>query len=201
MSDAELLKLLERLFDGDTSAFETLSDVLEPVMHWEAGKMLRKWASGPRDGERIRQLVRDLVQESWIALIEKDYRALREWRPETLPLKAWVGYLTRRRAAQFLRSPRSQLREPTVPDDEIPPRPSERTPERIVLGDDLLQKVYLCLMARSSAVDMDTFDRLFLLEQSTAEIRAATGRSSDAIYQCKHRLRDRAEACREQVTS
>ncbi len=193
-------ELVNRALDGAPDAQSLLVARLAPDIHINVAKMLRRWRTGSAAGRQLSQEIGDLVQEVFVELWQNDGRVLRRWDPEILPLGAYVGYIAKRRAAQVLRSPRSHWREEPSQTKELDRNDPRRTPEDRSSARDLLDKVYLCLIASFGPDDFHLFDLLLNRECSPREAAEDTGKTLDAIYKWRSRLYQRARKCLDQLS-
>ena len=193
-------ELLQRALDGDSDAQRTLIEKLTPEIHFNVAKMLRRWRTGSAASRHLRQEIEDLVQEAFLELVKDDFKALRRWDPERLPLDAYVGYIAKIRTAGFLRSRRSPWREDPNPWEDLDRDDPGATPEDRALTHDEFTKIWLCLVASFSAEDFHLFDLLFIQQVSPKEATEITGKSIDAIYKWRSRLYERARKCRDELS-
>ncbi len=194
-------KLVDRVLAGDRRAQEILIEELTPTLQWEVGKMLRKWRKGAAAGRDLAQEVADLTQEAWLAILERDYKALRDWKPHRLPLKGWVGYVARIRAAQLLRSPRAQWREEPWAPDDLPEEPGDDSPEGSMVAKNRLEAIYLCLIAKFKPIDFVLFDLYFVQQEVVEVICQQLDRKRNTVDKWRSRLSKRAEACDQLVSN
>lgn len=138
------------------------------------------------------QEAEDLVQEVWLHLLARDRLVLAQWNPARgLTLRSYVSLVARRRVISRLRlhhARRFRACDPDACDATPGTMPASRVEQR-TLSRQWLAKIEAHLRVHTSSRGMDMFRRLFLLEQSTAEIAEATDLSHDAVYQWRRRLR------------
>lgn len=188
-------ELVSRALDGDSDAQKLLVERLTPEIHFNVAKMLRRWRTGSAAGRQLSQEIEDLVQEVFVELWQNDSRVLRRWEPAILPLHAYVGYIAKRRAAQILRSPRSQWREEPSQIEELDRNDPGRSPEDKSSASNLLEMVLLCLFASFSPDDFRLFKLLIHERCTPKEAAEKTGKTLDAVYKWRSRLYQRARKC------
>jgi RNA polymerase sigma-70 factor (ECF subfamily) len=199
-SNLALATLLERFLAGDRHALRALLDGLAPVIQARAARALarRKGASG-RDP---RQDLHDMVQEVFLALLDRDARALRAWqRDRGLSLENFVGMLAEQQVAAILRTGR---RSPWTDD------PTEtgalETHVGVADGDldmivsrELLQGVLARLREELTPRMLHLFYCLWVDELDVATICEQTGMQREAVYMARSRITHRARAIAEEL--
>ena len=178
---------LEGSLEGDEAALRFLVEQLTPVI---ARRVIRSLIRCGRPATGCRDLIRDLTQDVFLDLFEKDARILRGWNPEKgLSLENFVGLVAERRTLRRLSRPQYEppLAEPA---GKAASRPGgEADPERQTLAradwEGLLDRV----QERASPLGWRLFQLLFVEERSVAEIEEETHLRRDAIYAWRSRLR------------
>jgi RNA polymerase sigma-70 factor (ECF subfamily) len=174
---------------GDEAALAALVRRLTPVVQARAARALLRAGRGA--GPRLRQELKDLVQEVFLALFEGQGRILRSWDPERgLSLENFVGLVTERQVLSILRSgKRDPWRlDPTL-DSELDSVSPEASPEAAAASKQALEQLLDRLRGCLSPLGWRLFELLYLRETSVEEVERETGLSSAAVYAWRSRLR------------
>jgi len=142
-------------------------------------------------GERLREELKDLVQQVFLALFESGGRILASWEPERgLSLNNFVGLVTERQVLSILRSgKRDPWKEDPTLIEELDSASSEAGPEQQAASREELEQLLDHLRATLSPLGWRLFDLLYLQEHSVPEIERDTGLSAAAVYAWRSRLR------------
>lgn len=181
--------LVERALGGDEAALTRLVERLTPVVQARVARALLRAGRGA--GPRLRQELKDLVQEVFLALIERGGRILASWEPARgLSLENFVGLVAERQVLSLLRSgKRDPWREDPTLDSELDGASPDVSPEGAALAKQALEQLLDKLRACLSPQGWQLFDLLYLHERSVDEVEQATGLSSAAVYAWRSRLR------------
>lgn len=181
--------VLDAALDGDPEAMRRLVTMLRPVVQAEVAWTLTQRAPHGR-GRDPQQEVQDLVQEVFVALLERDHRRLRSWDPERgRSLKSFVRLLARHRVVAVLRSrPRSPWTEEPAAANDLPtpaePGHGDRVAARVAVQQ-VLGHVSTTMPARSAQI----FEALYLEEASVEEVCRTHDLSRDAVYSWRLRFK------------
>lgn len=180
---------LKRALAGDHAAVARLVERLTPVVHARAARALLRAGRGA--GPRLRQELKDLVQEVFLALFEGGGRILQSWAPERgLSLENFVGLVTERQVLSILRSgKRDPWREDPTLASELESVSPEAGPETVVASKQALERLLERLRGCLSPLGWRLFELLYLQERSVSEVEQATGLKSAAVYAWRSRLR------------
>lgn len=182
--------LVERCLAGETQALEELVDLLTPVIQARVARILLR-RSQEQEPRNLRHEIEDLTQEMFVILFADEGKVLRSWRPDRgLSLENFAGLVSERQVTSILRSgKRNPWREDPTLTEELD-EPSPRVdPETEVATRDELQQLLDALRETLSPEGWHLFDLLFLRELSVEQIYRETGKSPDAIYAWRSRLR------------
>jgi RNA polymerase sigma factor (sigma-70 family) len=192
---------------GDPSAVRTLIEAMAPVVHARVVRALHRRHDAR--GRDLAQDVADFTQDVFVALFSEDGKALRSWDPQRgLSFQNFVGLLAQRRVASLLRvRKRNPWSDQTVRDSEpaLLPALHEEPIEAGAASRELLGQLLTHLESTLSTRGLDLFQRLYVDEQTVAEVCKQTGLSSNAVHQWRRRLgllaRDALEKLRHQRDS
>jgi RNA polymerase sigma factor (sigma-70 family) len=195
MTTEDKADLLRQALSGDAAAQTRLVALLTPVIQARVARTLlvnRFRLAGGRD---VREEVKDLSQDVFVALFERNARVLRSWKPERgLSLENFVGLVAKCEVLSFLRSRRRNPwpEDPSLSEDEIDPETEDPGPEEIVASREHLALLLDCLYEELSPLGWRMFELLFVQDLSQAEVEAVSGLSAEAVYKWKSRLRSMA---------
>jgi RNA polymerase sigma-70 factor (ECF subfamily) len=132
---------LSEALAGDARALNRLIAALTPVVQARVARALLARRALRAGGRNMRQDVEDLTQEIWIALFSNGARVLRSWQAERgLSLENFVGLVSERHVASFLRSGRrNPRREELATGEEIEATTDAPGPEEITAGREQLR--------------------------------------------------------------
>jgi RNA polymerase sigma-70 factor (ECF subfamily) len=196
MSSDDSAELVRRALARDPSAQRELVARLTPVIQARVARTLLTYRFRLAGGRDVREEVKDLSQDVFLALFDRDGRVLRDWQPERgLSLENFVGLVAKRQVLSFLRSGRRNPRkeEPLLASDEIEMVFLGSNAEEIVASREQLNLLLDRLREELSPLGWRMFDLLFIQDLSQAEVQAATDLSADAVYAWRSRLRFRAQ--------
>jgi DNA-directed RNA polymerase specialized sigma24 family protein len=181
-----LVALVQRANAGDRAALRRLiEEVLSPVVQARVARVLLRRSAGRWDA---RQAMKDLAQQVFVHVFET--RALARWDPARGSLQSFVGLI----AENFVRSIlRSRVQSPftLVPTDDEKLElhlPGGDGHEEVVITRDALRQ----LDEAFDDAELDEFYLFFIDERSIEDVCALTGKSRDAVYKQRQRLRDKA---------
>jgi RNA polymerase sigma-70 factor (ECF subfamily) len=196
MSSEDSAELVRRALARDPSAQRELVARLTPVIQARVARTLLARRSRLAGGRDWREEVKDLSQDVFLALFDRDGQVLRDWQPERgLSLENFVGLVAKRQVLSFLRSGRRNPRkeEPLLASDEIEMVFLGSNAEEIVASREQLNLLLDRFREELSPLGWRMFDLLFIQDLSQAEVQAATGLSADAVYAWRSRLRFSAQ--------
>jgi len=179
---------VQRALAGEEAEVRRLLDRLTPVVQSRVARCLLR--SG-RAGPRLRQELKDLVQDVFLTLFEGGGKVLASWdAARGLSLDNFVGLVTERQVISILRSGRRTAwkEDPTL-DEEMERPASEAGPEAALASREALETLLSRLREALSPQGWQLFDLLYLKERSVAEVEQETGLSPDAVYAWRSRLR------------
>lgn len=183
-------RIVEDALSGDRASLERLVERLTPVIRARVVRALHRDGRARTSGT-FPQVVKDLVQQVYVDLFERDGRVLRNWdQMRGLSLENYVGLVAERRVCSTLRRTRQNpwTEEPTDGPafEGATPTPS---PEREAGARERLQHMLTALRAELSPRGWQVFTLLFLHDASIEEAGRRTGLERDAIYAWRSRLR------------
>ncbi len=192
---------LQRALAGEETALGRLVERLTPVVQARVARALLRAGRGA--GPRLRQELKDLVQEVFLALFDRRARILTTWDPERgLSLENFVGLVTERQVISILRSgKRDPWREDPTLDSELDGASPEISPEAAAVSKQALEQLLERLRAALSPLGFRLFELLYLHERSVSEVERATGLSSAAVYAWRSRLRRLARSLLDEPVS
>jgi RNA polymerase sigma factor (sigma-70 family) len=194
MSFDDKADLVEQALNGNAAAQTRLVALLTPVIQSRVARTLLARRFRLAGGRDVREEVKDLSQDVFVALFERDGRILRSWKPERgLSLENFVGLVAKCQVLSFLRSRRNPWREDTsLAEDELDVETEEPGPEEIAVSREHLALLLDHLYEVLSPQGWQMFELLFVQDLSQAEVEALSGLSAEAVYQWKSRLRSMA---------
>lgn len=186
---------IRRALDGDRAAMRALVLYLRPAIQGEVAAALQRRRSLGR-GRDVRQEVRDLVQEVFVALLADDGRVLRRWDPQAgRNLRGFVRMVSRHQVASILRSGR---RSPWTADPTEDAALEQRAPIDEP-GARLQSRAQLDALLERLRAELDTrgwvlFERLYLDGAAADAVAAELGMTRDAVYAWRARFKRRLRA-------
>lgn len=163
-----------------------------PVVQARVARTVARLGGANRD---VREVVSDLVQDTFAVLFDRDGHVLRSWDPARgLSLRNFVGLVAERHARSVLTTRR---RSPWT--DDPRPDPDEWAPSAPSAGDavesrDLLRTALQRVEAELSPKGLVMFDALLLDDRSAEEVATAHEVSVDSVYQWRRRLLERVRS-------
>jgi RNA polymerase sigma-70 factor (ECF subfamily) len=176
---------------GDAAAVRDLVEALTPVVQGRVVRTLLR--RRPRGMSDLTATVEDLVQDTFVALLQDGARMLRTWNPDRgLRLESFVALVAEQRVLATLRSRRKNpFAEELAIDDgdldaveEATMSPEARASSREELRD-LLDEV----RSRLSPMGMELFLSLVVREEAIADVCARTRLSTSAVHAWSSRLK------------
>lgn len=163
-----------------------------PVVQARVARTVARLGGANRDA---REVVRDLTQDTFAVLFDRDGHVLRTWDPERgLSLRNFVGLVAERHARSILttrrRSPWTDDPHPD-PDQWAPTAPAV---DAAVESRDLLRTALQRVEAELSPKGLAMFDALLLDDRPADEVADAHQVSVDAVYQWRRRLLERVRS-------
>jgi RNA polymerase sigma-70 factor (ECF subfamily) len=172
-----------------------IQDILAPVVQARVARLLLRRAGG-RSG--LRQEMMDLCQQVFVHLLSKD--VLAQWDASQGPLSPFVGVVAENHVKSILRS---RIRSPFT---EVATEPE--TIELALPGDGHSHETALIsrealrrLEAELGDGEIDDVYAFFVDERSIEEMCALTGKSREAVYKQRQRLRERVRRILEEEMS
>lgn len=190
MSEALARSLVLRALKGDRAAVRHLIGALTPVVQARVSRALWAHRSQAR-GRDLRQETADLIQEVFVALFEKDGKALRAWDPDRgSNLQNFVGLIAERQVMSVLRSRRRNpwSEDPTEQQD-MDIRPVAADAEERVASREQLSTLYARLRGQLTPRGLELFELHVVRGRGVPELSAAFDMTPDAIYAWKSRLK------------
>jgi RNA polymerase sigma-70 factor, ECF subfamily len=181
--------LVEHALSGAEPALSRLVERLTPVIQSRVARCLLRGGGG--GSPRLRQELKDLVQQVFVALFDDGGRILASWdATRGLSLENFVGLVAERQVLSILRSGRrNPWREDPTLIEELDAVSEEPGPEEAALSRDALERLLSRLREALSPMGWQLFDLLYLQERSVDEVERMTGLSADAVYAWRSRLR------------
>lgn len=186
--------LVEQALAGGQAALSRLVDRLTPIIQARVARCLLRTGRGA--GPRLRQELKDLVQQVFLALFDQRGRILASWEPDRgLSLDNFVGLVAERQVFSILRSGKRDpwKEDPTLVDEMDGPSDAP-DPEQLAASREELEQLLARLRETLSPLGWHLFDLLYLQERSVEEVERATGLSADAVYAWRSRLRKLARS-------
>lgn len=204
MKGAEILTPagVERALSGDRMAARALISALTPYVQSRVNAALTRRAAAS-GGRVVRQEVLDLTQEVFVALFEKDGKALRAWDPDRgASLTTWVSRVAERRVASIMRSAKRSPWTETPLESAALERTAGQTASAHarVSSRDQLARVLDALRAELSPLGYDLFVELVVEQRPVDEICAARDMTRNAIYVWRNRLKKAAREALARLT-
>lgn len=190
--------LVERALTGAPDAVRALVTAITPVVRARVARILLRRAAAAR-GRDVAQELDDLSQDVFVALFERQGRILKTWNPDGgLSLSNFVGLVAERRTTSALRSRRQSpwTEDPTAPAD-LGPAAGSGGFEKAVGQRSLLRALLDRLRSELSPKGMMMFEMMMIEQRPVADICAATGMSSGAVYAWRSRLARQARELRD----
>ena len=192
--------LVERALTGAPAAVRDLIAAITPVVRARVARILMRRAAAAR-GRDVVQELDDLSQDVFVALFERQGRILKSWDPDAgLSLANFVGLVAERRTTSALRSRRQSpwTEDPTAPAD-LGSAVGTGGFEQAVGQRSLLQALLDRLRSELSPKGLMMFEMMMIEQRPVADICAATGMSSGAVYAWRSRLAKQARALRDSL--
>jgi RNA polymerase sigma-70 factor (ECF subfamily) len=200
MATSPVRELLDRALSGDRASLGALFEKLAPVIQ---ARVVRILSRGRRSaGRDARQELMDLTQQTFVALLENDGRALRAWRPDGgLSVENFVGLFAERQTLSILRTGRRSpwTEDATEAEDLAAHVGADEAHDEAVLSRDHLQAVVDRLREELSPMMLHVFYALWVDETPVPTICAETGMSADSVYAARSRIAKRARAIAAQL--
>jgi RNA polymerase sigma-70 factor (ECF subfamily) len=190
MATEDDIELVRRALLRPPSRSEELIRRIKPAIHTEIAHLLMRMA--PAHGRNARQELEDLVQEAYVALLDRDAKRLAGWDPSRgCTLDSYVRMVARTKALDLLRSRRrtpwqdegvdaADLEEQTAPEGDH---------EAVVLARETLERVQARLHELLRPRDYAMFVSLVVEEAAVGDVAAAMGMTPAAVYQWSSRFR------------
>lgn len=190
-SEEDMVRLLELALSGDSAALDRLVALLTPVIQACVARTLLARRFRLAGGRDLREEVKDLCQNVFVALLDRDCRVLRAWKPERgLSLKNFVCLVAKCQVLSFLRSPRNPWREdPSLAEDLPEVEDKDPGPEEMAIIREHLALLLDRLYEKLSPQGWQMFQLLYIQDLSQEEVEAVSGLSADAVYAWRSRLR------------
>lgn len=203
MTSEDMARLLAQALSGDAAAQTRLVELLTPVIHARVARTLLARRSRLAGGRDVREEVKDLCQDVFLALLERDARVLRSWKPERgLSLENFVGLVAKCQVLSFLRSKRRnpRLEDTSLDEDGLDVEREDPGPEEIAASREHLALLLDGLYEELSPQGWQMFELLFVQDLSQAEVEALSGLSADAVYAWRSRLRNIARKLEDELS-
>jgi RNA polymerase sigma factor (sigma-70 family) len=203
MTTEDKADLLRLALSGDAAALDRLVELLTPVIHARVARTLLAHRSRLAGGRDVREEVKDLSQDVFVALFERNARVLRSWKPERgLSLENFVGLVAKCEVLSFLRSRRRNPwpEDPSLSEYILGVETDDPGPEKIVVSREHLALLLDRLYEKLNPQGWRMFELLFVQDLSQAEVEAVSGLSADAVYKWKSRLRDIARKLEDELS-
>jgi DNA-directed RNA polymerase specialized sigma24 family protein len=196
---ADDVALVERSLAGHKDGMQRLVERLLPVIQARVGGALVR-RRGQARGRSLRQESEDLVQEVFAALLERQGRVLRMWRPERgLSLKSFVALVAERQVGMILRTGRRNPFTEDPTESDALERHHEQAGgaaagsielpfEARLESRDFLRAVLERLRERLSPQGYFLFELLVVQDCPIEEATELTGLSREALYTWRSRI-------------
>lgn len=182
---------LDAALGGDSRVLRELVTQLTPVVQARVARTLLRRRS--RSGADARTFMEDLVQDTFVALLQDRGKLLRAWNPERgLRLESFVALVAEQRVLATLRSRRKNpwTDELAVDDGDLDLHAgSDPGPELRALSREALQSLLDEVRARLSPMGLELFMALVVREESVAAVCERTRLSTSAVHAWSSRLR------------
>jgi RNA polymerase sigma-70 factor (ECF subfamily) len=182
-------ELLTRVIAREPKAMREFVRLLEPVFRVRIAKVLLA------AGDASRRDVEDLCQDTFVALLVDDGRLARLWDPASgLSFENYAGLKARHLAIDYVRKKRDVLWLDDEPCESLEPKvDSCLSPERVVVTNDFLSKVFEKLRAELSEFGRKILELLFVENREVAEVCRIMGMTAESVYAWRSRLGRRIE--------
>lgn len=179
--------LIERTLMRERQATAILVGRLMPVIQARVARSIRRCRTA--DPRNPRDVLADLVQDTFALLLEDDGRILRKWSPERgLSLENFVGLVAERHARSILatkkRSPWSESPDPDI--DLL--LPSSDGAEAHIVDSNLLRTALDAVQDELTPKGLALFDALILDQQDASTVASNLALTLSAVYQWRTRL-------------
>ena len=190
-SDESSLDLVRRALAGEDVALRALIDRLTPVVQARVSRALLRNSDRFRATD-AREILKDLTQEVFASLFDKDGATLRRWDPQRgASLENFVGFVTERRVISALRRPADPATAEDDGPEAIDPSP-EASPERRTASREQLRALTRHFREKLSPLGWTMFELLFVWGGSVREVSEETGMKTEAVRKWRTRLRQHA---------
>lgn len=190
LSTGEETELLRQALTGGRHQLNALVSFLMPVVQLRISRVLST-AAGASRRRNLREEVEDMSQEVFATLFDNDAKVLRAWSPDRgLSLRNFVGMVARRKAHAILsvRKRNPWYEEPI--EDSVVERalPEAADAEGSLAAKQIIATAMARLEAEQSERGKHIAGLIFKDGLDNAEVVAATGLKTDAVYQWRSRL-------------
>jgi RNA polymerase sigma factor (sigma-70 family) len=186
---------------GAEPALSRLVERLTPIIQSRVARSLLRCGRGA--GPRLRQELKDLVQQVFVALFDERGKILASWDASRgLSLDNFVGLVAERQVISILRSgKRDPWKEDPTLIEELDAPSAQPGPEAEVASREQLELLLTRLRGSLSPLGWQLFDLLYLQECSVEDVEQQTGLSAAAVYAWRSRLRRLARSFLEEPMS
>lgn len=182
-------ELVEHAIAGDTEAVHVLIQTLTPLFLYRIGRVLF------RKGVRSRNVIEDVCQDTFVALLVNDGHLLRAWDPlRGMSFENYSGLIAKRIALNYVRQMKGRAFDNDGNYGHLEPAAdSSRTPERLAMSRQVLERIFEVLKAELSTLGQRLFELLFIEARDPDEVCAIMNMKKGAVYVWRSRLGLRIE--------
>lgn len=186
---ADLLSFLERTLAGNRSAEDLLFTSLQPAIRRGVVRAFWMSGNGRANHRRTTVSVSDCVQQTYLALLDNEKAALRNFRT-TGNLEAYISAIAEHTSLALFRKKKMGATEVSMAPDELPEiQDVLPNPEGAHLTRDLLVRVLHILEREMTPAARELFVLHFLEGLEGPEICTRTGMSPENFWQWLSRMR------------
>lgn len=183
-------QLVDAALAGDAVAIRALVAHLTPVIQAAVARALLRRRAVAR-GSDVRQLLDDMIQDSFVELFRDGGKLLRTWDPARgKGLQGFVSLVAEQRVGAVLRSRRKNpWSEELAGDDPIEEPASTVDPELSIASRQVVHRLFERVQAELSPLGMELFHRLIVDEEPIASVAASMSMSTSAVQAWSSRLK------------
>lgn len=190
-------ELLRRVLAGDAAALRAMVTRLSPILEVRVLRALRRGRAGQAQRREAPQEIEDMVQETFLSLLDDDARALRAWKAELgLSFENFAGLIAERQVASILRSGRRSpwKEEPTEDVGLEASMPTADGPEARIASREIFQAVLAGLRDELSPRGLMLFEVIVVEQRAVEDVCRDFDMNTEAVYAWRSRLLKRARA-------
>ena len=189
-TNQEDLAFVLRVRCGDAAAREAFLGRVTEVVRLRVGRVLARASRRREQLDLRRRELLDLMQDVFVALLDRDAKVLAAWDPERgLTLEGFVGLVAEREALAFLRSGRRSAWAEQPTDDLVDDVSPDVSPELQAAAKEQLSLLFDYLSERLSPQGALVFEALYVTHSPLEDICARFSMTPVAVYSFRTRLK------------